>query len=227
MKPVRVTTRGHVRCCGVPMRRTVTDHGTLLACRMCKRPGPEPDADLYVGRLGVLSIRWKHPVAPHPLMAPKGTVCTGLRCRRPECRKRRKERLRKAWKIKETARRAEWDALTSEERTARLSQMFKSVFGDSVINRFPNMTRIVALFRTPEQRQADWMERQAARERKWADLPKVTIQDDRWRLEVEARARRYVTPNELAERYRLAMAASEEWEKGIQEFEREVSEAMR
>lgn len=78
------------------------------------------------------------------------TACTGLRCGRPECQARRKERLLRSW----------------QERKARrpVTAMNKSM------ERFMNRGQ-----------------------RGWGP-PSVTIQDDRWRMEAEARVRARTAP---------------------------------
>lgn len=146
MKLAKVTTRGNVRCCGVPMRNL----GPLpaLGCLQC---GKRMDANdpVWVGRNSWDRLRKKHGQREykglHVMRDFSPHACTGLRCRRPECRKRRKERLRRARDGRE------------EKRLARPPPLLVS----------PRLFTQMAFHRTATP---------------------VTIQDDRWRLEVEARA---------------------------------------
>lgn len=153
MRLVKVTTRGNVRCCGVPMRNL----GPLpaLGCRQC---GKHMDANdpVWVGRNSWDRLRKKHGQREykglHVMQDFSPHACTGLHCPRPECRKRRKERLRTAWEW----RRARHGVFTLAKCDAALAVIAEN------------------------ERRAE----------------KVTIQDDRWRLDVEARA---IRANERAD----------------------------
>lgn len=84
------TTRGHVRCCGVPMPRFPG------ACTKCHNPTPDPNVPLYVGRAAWMRLRRRRLAPPDPLHAAKGTTayaCTGLRCGRPACTTERRARM--------------------------------------------------------------------------------------------------------------------------------------
>lgn len=98
--------------------------------------------------------------------------CTGKRCPRRVCRDARKARLHREWEEREARR---------PPMEARLVAMFKEVYGGSVGRMWPNAWRPWEAIYTPEQRAERHANRQRLREEGWAHLPKVVIQDDRWR----------------------------------------------